>query len=63
MTFFEAQMKVAESFAETMREFGFESFAEMRDCYWWTSNDIKKEVEGRKLRGSERKASGDDFSI
>ena len=36
---------VAQSFVDTMKEEGFDTFAEMRDCYWWTTNDIKEEVE------------------
>ena len=28
-----------------MKDNDFESFNEMKDCYWWTSQDIKNEVE------------------
>lgn len=44
MTFEELAVKVADDFRETMDEQGFESFDEMKKCYWWDSNDIKEEV-------------------
>jgi predicted alpha-1,6-mannanase (GH76 family) len=36
---------VANDFKETMKEFDFESFEEMARTYWWTSKDIKKEID------------------
>lgn len=45
MSLAQAQQFVANEFLETMREFEFETFEEMRDCYWWTSSDIKNEVD------------------
>lgn len=36
---------VAESFMEDMREFGFDSFIEMANTYWWTAKDVKDEVD------------------
>ena len=35
---------VAKSFVDTMKEEGFETFAEMKSCYDWSSEDIKSEV-------------------
>lgn len=37
--------KVAEDFAETMKDEGFTNFKDMCDCYWWTTKDIKTEVD------------------
>jgi hypothetical protein len=28
-----------------MEDEGFDTFEEMRDCYWWDTEDIKDEVE------------------
>lgn len=36
---------VAKGFKEVMDEEGFETFDEMKECYWWTSKDIKEEVD------------------
>lgn len=36
---------VADDFKATMIEEGFETFADMKKCYWWTSEDIKEEVD------------------
>lgn len=36
---------VANYFLEGMKEEGFDSFEDMRRCYWWTSQDIKEEVD------------------
>lgn len=36
---------VANYFLDCMKDNDFESFNEMKDCYWWTSQDIKNEVE------------------
>ena len=35
---------VADDFKETMKENGFESFEEMKKCYWWTAQDIREEI-------------------
>lgn len=45
INFDEVVKKVAEYFQECMEEGEFETFEEMKDCYWWDSNDIKNEVE------------------
>ena len=34
----------AADFLKTMKEEGFESFQEMKNCYKWTANDIKEEL-------------------
>lgn len=36
--------KVAGYFKECMEEGGFDTFEEMKDCYWWDTKDIKEEV-------------------
>ena len=36
---------VANYFLTCMKDNDFESFDEMKDCYWWTSQDIKNEVD------------------
>lgn len=36
--------KCAEYFKGVMEEEGFDTFEEMKECYWWDSNDIKEEV-------------------
>ena len=36
---------VADGFREVMEEEGFDTFDEMKDCYWWTTQDIKEEVD------------------
>ena len=45
MTFEDLAKVVADGFKEVMKEEGFDTFDEMRACYWWDSNDIKDEVE------------------
>lgn len=35
---------VTNYFLGCMRENDFETFNEMKECYWWTSKDIKEEV-------------------
>lgn len=35
---------VANEFADMMRDDGFETFKEMRECYWWDTQDIADEV-------------------
>lgn len=45
MTFIKLAKIVADDFMQTMNEQGFESFDEMKRCYWWDSNDIKAEVD------------------
>ena len=35
---------VAQDFVQTLLEEGFESFNEMRKCYWWEPSDIRKEM-------------------
>ena len=45
MTFEELAKVVANEFKQTMKEEGFDSFKEMAECYWWTANDIKDEVD------------------
>lgn len=37
--------KVAEEFKSDMDEHGFETFDEMAQCYWWSQQDIKDEVD------------------
>lgn len=44
MTIEALAMKVAEYFKKVMKEEEFETFTEMKECYWWTSEDIKAEV-------------------
>ena len=44
MTFAEVAKLVADDFRETMEIHNFETFEEMKQCYWWTSADIKEEV-------------------
>ena len=44
MTIDELAKKVADDFIGTMEDFEFESFAEMKDVYDWTSREIKDEV-------------------
>lgn len=46
MKFEELAEIVANDFFETMKEFDFQTFDEMKKCYWWTSQDIKEEVDG-----------------
>ena len=36
---------VANYFLDCMKENDFETFDEMKECYWWTSKDIKNEVD------------------
>lgn len=36
--------KCAEYFMGIMAEEGFDTFEEMKQCYWWDSADIKEEV-------------------
>ena len=36
---------VADEFIKDMREHDFETFDEMVKCFWWTTNDIKDEVD------------------
>ena len=36
---------VAKDFLQTMKQEGFETFAEMKKTYWWTTADIKEEVD------------------
>ena len=45
MTFEELAKLVAEDFKKTMDEEGFETFDEMKKCYWWSNDDVKEEVE------------------
>lgn len=45
MTFEALAQVVADDFKETMDTFGFDSFNEMAECYWWDSKDIKEEVD------------------
>lgn len=44
MTIEQLAMKVAEYFKKCMEEGEFETFNEMKECYWWTTEDIKAEV-------------------
>ncbi len=37
---------IANDFQQTMEEEGFETFVEMKECYWWDSQDIRDEVDG-----------------
>lgn len=41
----EIAKKVAGYFNGIMEEEDFDTFQEMKDCYWWDSSDIKDEVE------------------
>lgn len=36
---------VANYFLDCMKDNDFETFDEMKECYWWTSKDIKNEVD------------------
>jgi len=45
MTFEALAKVVADDFRKTMKEEGFDSFKEMVDCYWWTTNDIKDVID------------------
>ena len=45
LTFADLAKIVAKSFYETMKVGEFETFDEMKDCYWWTTKDIKDEVD------------------
>lgn len=45
MNFNELANIVACAFQQTMKEEGFETFAEMKKCYMWTPEDIKEEVD------------------
>ena len=45
MTIEALAMKVAEYFKKVMKEEGFETFTEMKECYWWTTQDIRAEVD------------------
>lgn len=45
MTFEKLANIVADSFYQTMQEEGFETFDEMKNCYWWTAKEIKEEVD------------------
>ena len=36
--------KCAEYFKGIMAEEGFDTFEEMKQCYWWDSSDIKEEI-------------------
>lgn len=36
---------VAEDFMKTIKEWDFENFTDMKDCYDWDSKDIRTEVE------------------
>ena len=44
-TFEELAKVVADGFKAVMEEEGFDTFEEMKQCYWWETNDIKDEVE------------------
>ena len=43
--FEELAQVVAKGFKEVMKEEDFDTFEEMKDCYWWTTQDIKDEVD------------------
>lgn len=45
ITIVELARKVADDFIESIKDGNFETFQEMCDCYWWTSRDIRGEVE------------------
>lgn len=45
MTLEQLAAYVADDFKKTMKEEGFETFAEVCRCYQWTSGDIKDEVD------------------
>lgn len=55
MNFNELANIVADSFYDTMQEFEFETFDEMKSCYYWTAKDIKEEVDSiiREATGEE----------
>ena len=36
---------IAIEMAKICKEEGFESFNEMKECYWWTTSDIKEEFQ------------------
>ncbi len=36
---------IVNDFIQTMKEEGFNTFSEMKNCYWWDSQDIKDEVD------------------
>lgn len=44
-TFEELAKVVADGFKQVMQEEEFDTFDEMKDCYWWTTEDIKAEVD------------------
>ena len=44
MTFEELAQVVADGFKQVMVEEEFETFEDMKNCYWWDTNDIKAEV-------------------
>ena len=46
MTFERLAKLVADDFRKTMKEQGFTTFKEMKNCYDWDAQDIKDEVEG-----------------
>lgn len=45
MTIKELAKACADYFKSVMQDEGFDTFEEMKDCYWWDTNDIKNEVE------------------
>lgn len=45
MTFEILAKIVADDFLDTMKEFEFDTFEEMANCYYWDSKDIKEEVD------------------
>lgn len=52
---------VAYTFNDDVKEFGFDDFNEMVRCYWWTSNDIKDEVDQILRIGTNGDAYVDEF--
>ena len=44
-TFEKLASYVAAQFKKDIEENGFDSFEDMKSCYWWDTNDIKDEVE------------------
>lgn len=45
MTFEKLAQIIADEFKQVMQEEDFDTFEEMKDCYWWDTEDIKNEIE------------------
>ena len=61
LSFEELAQLVANYFTGIMKEEDFDTFEEMKQCYWWTPNEIKDEVDAVIREASDERSYIDEL--